>query len=216
MGEYYSWINIDKKEYICPVDFDLGNKLTESSHAHNALLCALFELLDEEWKGCRVIFAGDERELIPEEENDALKLLYSLSEACGYPGCISDTILELLVNVSYKFKATKKLYKEKPIDWSPPYRDLFLRTGREYKFIVNYTKKLYFKVNGGKNPLPGLMRFGCDGIGEWVGDVIGVADEVDSSLEEIVIVDNNDRDLILKLISEPSEPNDALRKLFNT
>lgn len=32
MGEYYSWINVDKKEYICPADFDYGNKFHESMH----------------------------------------------------------------------------------------------------------------------------------------------------------------------------------------
>ena len=27
MGEYYSWVNINKKEYIAPCDFGLGSKL---------------------------------------------------------------------------------------------------------------------------------------------------------------------------------------------
>ena len=26
MGEYFSWVNVDKKEYIQPGDFDLGQK----------------------------------------------------------------------------------------------------------------------------------------------------------------------------------------------
>ena len=29
MGEYYNWVNIDKKEYITPRDFDYGNKFWE-------------------------------------------------------------------------------------------------------------------------------------------------------------------------------------------
>lgn len=24
MGEYYNWINVDKREYICPADFGYG------------------------------------------------------------------------------------------------------------------------------------------------------------------------------------------------
>lgn len=28
MGEYYNWVNVDKKEYICPADFDYGNKVS--------------------------------------------------------------------------------------------------------------------------------------------------------------------------------------------
>ena len=39
MGEYYNWVNVDRKEYICPADFDLGNKLLESS-APIMLFCA--------------------------------------------------------------------------------------------------------------------------------------------------------------------------------
>ena len=41
MGQYYCWVNFDKKEYLCPADFDLGNKLHESMSADNALLRAL-------------------------------------------------------------------------------------------------------------------------------------------------------------------------------
>lgn len=26
MGEYYDWVNVDRKEYICPNDFDCGNR----------------------------------------------------------------------------------------------------------------------------------------------------------------------------------------------
>lgn len=26
MGEYYSWVNVDRKEYICPGDFNSGSK----------------------------------------------------------------------------------------------------------------------------------------------------------------------------------------------
>ena len=26
MGEYFSWINLDRKEYISPSDFEIGNK----------------------------------------------------------------------------------------------------------------------------------------------------------------------------------------------
>lgn len=38
MGEYYDWVNVDRKEYICPSDFGMGNKLLESSNRHNSLV----------------------------------------------------------------------------------------------------------------------------------------------------------------------------------
>lgn len=56
MGEYYSWINVDKKEYICPSDFDLGSKLYESLLVWNHCLGALYNLLSSDWKGDFIIF----------------------------------------------------------------------------------------------------------------------------------------------------------------
>lgn len=56
MGEYYRWVNVDKKEYLCPSDFDYGSKLHESMHKRNAVLCALRELLSSDWKNDRVFF----------------------------------------------------------------------------------------------------------------------------------------------------------------
>ena len=38
MGEYYNWVNINKKEYIAPCDFGLGSKLYGSVVADNQLL----------------------------------------------------------------------------------------------------------------------------------------------------------------------------------
>lgn len=39
MGEYYNWVNVDKKEYISPCDFGFGNKRTESLVRGNVFLC---------------------------------------------------------------------------------------------------------------------------------------------------------------------------------
>ena len=60
MGEYYDWVNIDKKEYICPSDFDLGNKLHESASAGNQFRGALYNLLSTDWSGDSIVFLGDQ------------------------------------------------------------------------------------------------------------------------------------------------------------
>ena len=60
MGEYFNWINLDKKEYISPGDFDIGYKGYESVYINNALLCSLKELMGNEWKSSKIIFLGDE------------------------------------------------------------------------------------------------------------------------------------------------------------
>ena len=35
MGEYYQWVNVDKKEYISPVDFGYGSKRWQTLHVGN-------------------------------------------------------------------------------------------------------------------------------------------------------------------------------------
>ncbi len=44
MGEYYDWVNVDRKEYISPVDFNLGSKRHESMGRKNTVLRALHEM----------------------------------------------------------------------------------------------------------------------------------------------------------------------------
>ena len=63
MGEYFDWVNVNKREYICPGDFDYGNKFHESRHKNNPVLCALYELLSGRWKGDPVVFLGDEAKI---------------------------------------------------------------------------------------------------------------------------------------------------------
>lgn len=59
MGEYYDWVNVDKKQYLCPCDFNLGSKYMESAWWDYNILGALYSLLSKEWKGDRVLFLGD-------------------------------------------------------------------------------------------------------------------------------------------------------------
>ena len=228
MGEYYDWVNVDRKEYICPADFDFGNKLLESSAPHNAFLCAFRELLDKEWRGSHIVFLGDSHTLTRVEDNVTLKTLYDHSVECGYEGVGADTVVESYKNISGLFSAAEKevrreiefyvravkngepdSFNEYKVDISDPYTGLFKRTGKDYKYTLNHTKKQYYSIedtvinmpqNGvvydpdkpeGKkfskppkdfkpsvDPLPYLLRHGYDGIGEWVGDIIGVSDVI--------------------------------------
>lgn len=50
MSEYYIWVNVDKKEYISPFDFDYGSKYFESCQKNSTVLLALHTLLFHEWK----------------------------------------------------------------------------------------------------------------------------------------------------------------------
>ena len=242
MGEYYNWVNIDRKEYICPSDFGLGNKLMETSNPHNSFLCAFRELLGSEWRNSHIIFLGDSKELTKDDKNETLRILYRHSEESGHKGIGIDTIYETYTNISSWFSAAesnvrkeieyylkeleigeKDAFNEYSVDPANPYKNLFIRHGEDYRYTINYSKKIYFSVENVRitllnpvviydpdkpenerfsktqridspkiDPIPYLMRHGYDGIGDWVGDIIGVSDEIPESFTPIneVIIDN--------------------------
>ena len=87
MGQYFGWVNVDKHEFIEPIDFDLGSKWAESLHWGNPLLKALYALLSEEWKGDHIVFLGDQYEIPADETNPLLQRMRKeqdqYSEYCG-------------------------------------------------------------------------------------------------------------------------------------
>lgn len=204
MGEYYDWVNVDRKEYICPNDFGLGNKLTESSEVNNPFLRALNELMANEWKNSRIVFMGDSKELSKDDLNETIKILYNQSVECGCEGCGSDTVVETYRNISGWFSAAETYvrrevefylqdvkngelhtFNEYGVDLTDPYKGLFIRTGTECSYILNHTKKIYCslvktRITGTTSeyidPRPILLRFGIYGTGDWVGDNIGISD----------------------------------------
>ena len=104
MGEYYNWINVDKKEYICPGDFDYGNKFHESMHKDSIPLHALHILLANEWRGDRILWFGDECPVSEHFPNAVIQILYAQSAEFGHPGDVFDMIYESYRNVSCLFK----------------------------------------------------------------------------------------------------------------
>ena len=60
MGQYYSVVNVDKRQVLCPYDFGCGVKLTEFSWDHTKLPLALYTLIGSgQWMGDRVLVVGD-------------------------------------------------------------------------------------------------------------------------------------------------------------
>ena len=167
MGEYYKWVNIDKKEYITPRDFDYGNKFWESMHKDSDPLHALRALLADEWRGDRVLWFGDEMRVTEHFPNEVIRILYAQSVEFGYPGDAYDMILDTYRNVSCLFKEAEEdvreeigyyikdylelrrleHYNEYGIDLKNPYEGLFLKTGRRYKYTINHTKKVYYSLD---------------------------------------------------------------------
>ncbi|MBP5604288.1 MAG: hypothetical protein J6X60_01920 [Ruminiclostridium sp.] len=223
MGEYYRWVNVDKKEYLCPSDFDYGSKLHESMHKGNAVLCALRELLSTDWKNDRVLFLGDE--CVAPEDNTAKELFDAIQKNTDNPeayGYLDEIVFDKFRDVSCIFRETEKYIREgienfleavKSGDASPeneygftiddPYNGMFVRTGKDYKYTLNYNKKVAYSFEETKitfinrpwlenaDPLPLLLGYGrMTDPGLWLGDIIGVSDTLPPDyilLPEIVV-----------------------------
>lgn len=110
MGEYFSWINIDRKEYISPSDFEIGNKRYESVSINNALLCALRELMGNEWKGSKIIFIGDE---CGQSSINIPNILNDILQDDKFEGNFVDYTYENFKNISCKFEAARNMVTEK-------------------------------------------------------------------------------------------------------
>ena len=74
MGQYYTIVNIDKKEFIIPEDYKNTYKLMDHSYIGNELVGAVLNILNNEWKGDRVIWAGD----YADEEGELFGFKYKL------------------------------------------------------------------------------------------------------------------------------------------
>ncbi len=215
MGEYYNWVNVDRKEYICPNDFNYGNKKHESLVRRNEFLCALRELLSNEWKSNHVFFMGDEKLIQEDTNNETLRILYGHTVQVGYPEDACGTVMETYKNVSGLFKEEETvvrkhiqcyfkavennepmLQNDYGIDISDPFKGLFSRTGLDFRYTINHTKRFYYSCECTKilylnhtenylaDPLPVLMGYGrVSETGAWVGDIIGVSDEIPDGYE---------------------------------
>jgi len=207
MGEYYNWVNVDRKEFICPADFDYGNKSHESSHRESDVLRALRDLLDNEWKGCRVFWMGDECSIPEKIAPELFSLIAAHCAELGYDGDMFDTVCESYKNVSGLYKTAEKMVREEigyfleelasgnndrneyGIDPENPFDGLFQREGKDFKYIINHTKKVCYSfektrilyqngdINEYTDPLPILLGYGrVMEPGAWLGDVVGASD----------------------------------------
>mgnify|MGYP001112016979 CR=1 FL=1 len=211
MGEYFSWINLDRKEYISPSDFEIGNKRYESVSINNALLCALRELMGSEWKGSKIIFIGDE---CGQFSINIPNILNDILQDDKFEGNFVDYTYENFKNVSCKFEAARNMVTEEisvfmerirrgeddfineyGIDINNPFAGMFNRKGKSYKYTINYSKGVAYCLDTTKiitlddsvidniDPLPVLL--GCGRTmqsGEWLGDSVGVSDSLDTGI----------------------------------
>lgn len=207
MGEGYYWVNVRKKEYIVPYWFDLGYKTFESRFIGNHLLGALYNLLSSDWKDDDIVWLGEDINIEESETNPVLRRLYEERKTWDDQGTNIDYILEFGRDLSGLFKeAEKEVRKEIAIilderdddynyfriDYDDPYKGLFERESKSFRYTLNHTKKEYFDITRtictytrdgeekeyNYNPLPTLMAYGRQSdTGIWLGDKIEVSDD---------------------------------------
>ena len=112
MGEYYNWVNVDKREYLCPNNFGYGNKLHESMHKDSLTITVLHVLLNDEWKGNQVVWLGDECDGVsPDSDYEIIRCLYGQIKEHHSRDDYFDMICEEYKNVSCLFKSAEKVVR---------------------------------------------------------------------------------------------------------
>ena len=170
MGQYYKVVNVDKKEVLEPHDFNEGMKLMEHAYHGNSLVNAFFRLMETDWDGDRVVWAGDygEGEFDVYNETDVppsdLEFLKTpLKED-----------LELDDEVEYSFE---ELVEERWGDYvfvnydKKEYVELYTEEGREFGLLLsNPVLLLANSTEGGGS----YHRDNDEEVGLWLGDHVGL------------------------------------------
>ena len=202
MGAYYSWVNIDRREYLQCGDLEDGRcKLYQMIWYDCMGVRALYALLDGEWRGQRILLLGDEGEPAGDGGNAALARLIGERRSWSAAGGLFDYVAAHYRDITPLFQESEGVCRAE-IDWilndphrfdpyridrSDPFRGLFGRCVRDYRFVINDTRGAYLDRERAQshrgflvNPLPLLLAcaaFDAEPfIGAWMGDSLRVSD----------------------------------------
>lgn len=191
MGQYFSWVNLDKREFIEDDPWICGLKLIESCYVGNEKTDAALTLLESRWAGDRVVFLGDYASFA--NETDPFRKAFEL-ELGGK--CPEDFMLEELEDITGLFAYVRDCGRNKHYDWDTesyrPYEGPFDIEIVDYRFVVDETLKefvdrattpvRYISESGEitrYDPVPELMssenetgRWGEHVAGRWFGHEI--------------------------------------------
>ena len=200
MGQYYTFVNMDKAERLYSHAFGAGLKLTEGCYVGSSYMEAISHLLAGPWKGDRVFYCGDYAWGNPDgSAGERLHKLaqqdpYEFAEQCEdistrFAACEGNTRLE-----SFEIADGRHGFRSVPLEGT------FDIKPEHYRYIVNETKGIFvdrevapvawvWTNEGGfgitrADPLPLFMAIGNglgggdywgpneNQIGSWAGDAI--------------------------------------------
>lgn len=190
MGEYYSWVNVDKRELIVPEVFGSGLKFYQNSVKGVPVNRALRTLLADRWKGDRVIFLGDEtwpvEEPVPPLYWELERQTRDYEELLDMEQLLWDRYLDVSALFKESEEGARKDIEEYLWEWEnncatlvpfhidpeDPYRGLFVMNFQAFRYTLNHSKKLYFEeasiellwegeeLTGYYDPITFLMSYG--------------------------------------------------------
>lgn len=195
MGVDYSWVNIDKHEYLNPLDFNLGGRLYQTLFVSNSLTGALYNLLSSDWKSDTFLFLGDGTTISENNNYQVLSMLrkkrildqrfcHEMEYIEETYRCVSGLFYkareEVMKEICYKLENGRF-----DTNLDVPFEMLFQRNSSFFRYTINHTKKEYFDtehtvIDGFTyNPLPLLMSYSRNKeAGRWIGDEIEVSNKL--------------------------------------
>ncbi|WP_102342752.1 hypothetical protein [Galactobacillus timonensis] len=219
MSEDCYWVNIDTLDFFDPFDLGYGPRITESCGPAIAPMRALYELIETDWKNSRLIFWSDQCPISSDTKNPALKELlkknipwvdWVLDNGRNFSGQFKEAdedVKKMVESYLYDKEPPDEFGKQYIFNLKNPMEGLFERTGKDIRYTINLSKKVFYDIqtlgvysyridrNGPLeiNPLPFLLGLSNrnplgdeHGIGPWVGDIVSVSNNrPDESFIEI-------------------------------
>lgn len=161
MGQYYTIVNMDKRERLYSHNFGCGLKLTESSYVGNGYMEAFSWLLAGPWKGDRVLYCGNYA--WEDERGSACALLHAITDQDPYvfanecedistrfASCKGNT--RLVPDPDQVPDANWRRYVEVPVEGS------FDIAPEHFRYLVNFDRMTY--VDRAKSPVAWIWQEG--------------------------------------------------------
>lgn len=200
MGQYFDWVNFDKREIIAADPWPNGQKIHESAYLGCPETDAVLTMLAGDWAGDLVVLLGDYAKFRDEVHPGRREVERRLA------GAICDDYICGLTDICGRFDYVRdhpeaKRYVERDdgsYDWIP-YDGPFDVTIHQFRYVVNESKRefvdrwrtaeRYIDEQTGEivryDPFPELMCSETGGLedpehkieGLWFGDIVRPTDE---------------------------------------
>lgn len=152
MGEYFAWVNIDKRERLEMGALSGAFKKLTSCYVGNFEVDAVCTLLGGRWKGDTIAFIGDEStDYWPDMSPEALR--YKEEESPVFLDYVEDFYRDVVGDFKQAKGKTHLATTEVEV-MKVPYTGSFDVDIVRYRYVINHTKKLFYDRK--KTPIIGV------------------------------------------------------------